>query len=200
MEEIWKDVVGWEGIYKVSNLGRVRSLDRHVKGKMRDGKNIKGKILFQRYDKDGYLTVHLRDADSEKNKLCKVHRIVAEAFIPKIEGKDSIDHINSIRDDNRVENLRWCTVKENASFPMAKENKSIATKNSYDKYPKLRRMRSDTLSKNKKIKIKVYKGNEFLGFFDSILDFSNKYNLIASSVYGSFRRNRDYKGYILERV
>lgn len=47
MEEIWKDVVGWEGIYKVSNLGRVRSLDRHVKGKMRNGKNIKGKYFFK---------------------------------------------------------------------------------------------------------------------------------------------------------
>lgn len=200
MEEIWKDVVGWEGLYQVSNFGKVRSLDRHVKGRLKNGKNIKGRILVRRYDKDGYLTVHLRDCDNNKSKLCKVHRLVAEAFIPKIDGKDSIDHINSVRDDNRVENLRWCTIKENASFPMARENKSFSVKNSYDKYPELRKLRSDTLTKNKKIKIKVFREGIFIGFFDSILEFAKEYNLIASSIYGSFLRDKEYKGYKIERA
>lgn len=200
MEEVWKDVVGWEGLYQVSNLGKVRSLDRHVKGRLKNGKNIKGRILVLRYDKDGYLTVHLRDCDNNKNKLCKVHRLVAEAFIPKIDGKDNIDHINSIRDDNRVENLRWCTNKENINFPTARENRRIAVKNSYNKYPELRKLRSDTLTKNKKIKIKVFKEGIFIGFFNSILEFAKEYNLIASSLYGSFLRDKEYKGYKIERA
>lgn len=200
MEEIWKDVVGWEGLYQVSNFGKVRSLDRYVKGRLKNGRNIKGRILVLRYDKDGYLTVHLRDCDNNKSKLCKVHRLVAEAFIPKIDGKYSIDHINSVRDDNHVDNLRWCTNKENINFPIARENRRIAVKNSYNKYPELRKLRSDTLTKNKKIKIKVFKEGIFIGFFDSILEFAKEYKLIASSLYGSFLRNKEYKGYKIEKA
>lgn len=200
MEEIWKDVVGWEGIYKVSNLGRVRSLNRHVKGKMRNGKDIKGRILIQRYDKDGYLTVHLRDANTERNKLCKVHRIVAEAFIPKIEGKDSIDHINSIRDDNRVENLRWCTNKENINFPIAKENRRTAVKNSYDKYPELRKIRSKDIGYLNCIKVRAFKDGNMLGDFNSISDAAKELGLPYGGLHQRFKKGIEYKGYRLERI
>ena len=141
-EEIWKDAVGWEGIYQVSNFGRVRSLDRVVYGKY--SRHCKGQLLVLRYDKDGYLTAHCRNITEGKNMLVKVHRMVAEAFIPKKDlFRTEVDHINGMRDDNRAENLRWCTTKENLNYPIAKENRSISIKESYNKYPELRAKRAE---------------------------------------------------------
>ena len=141
-KEIWKDGVGWEGIYQVSNFGRVRSLDRVVHGKC--SRHCKGKLLVLRYDKYGYLTAHCRDIANGKNTLVKVHRMVAEAFIPKEDlFRIEIDHINGKRDDNRVENLRWCTTKENLNYPLAKENRSKSIRESYNRHPELRAKRAD---------------------------------------------------------
>lgn len=121
MEEIWKDVVGYEGLYQVSNLGRVRSLDRII-----NHRKLKGKILSQAYDTKGYLFVNLSKNNVAKPK--RVHRLIANAFIEKINGKDYIDHINGIRDDNRIENLRWCTHQENDSFPISRLRRSLSNK------------------------------------------------------------------------
>lgn len=141
MKEIWKDVVGWAGLYQVSNLGRVRSLNRIVIGKNK--RYFKGQLLVLRYDKDGYQIVHLRDGNNGRNMMLKVHRLVAEAYIQKTDlFSDSIDHINGKRDDNRVENLRWCTIQDNINFPLAKINRSKAITESYNKYPNLRKQRS----------------------------------------------------------
>jgi hypothetical protein len=111
--EIWKDVVGYEG-YQVSNLGRVKSLDKRVNVsgflKYPTTKIRKGKILRQSKDKDGYLKVALFK-DTEK-KYLRVHRIVAMTFIPNPENKKTVDHKNTIVDDNRVENLSWMTHKQ----------------------------------------------------------------------------------------
>lgn len=115
--EIWKDIKGYEGKYQVSNLGNVKSLhDRY--GKERILKPIK--------DKDNYFVVNL--CKDGKRKTCKVHKLVAEAFIPKIPGKEFVDHINGIRNDNRIDNLRWCTHQENDRFPLSRKNKSEAQK------------------------------------------------------------------------
>jgi hypothetical protein len=111
--EIWKDVVGYEG-YQVSNLGRIKSLDKRVNVsgflKYPTTKIRKGKILRQSKDKDGYLKVALFK-DREK-KYLRVHRIVAMTFIPNPENKKTVDHKNTIVDDNRVENLSWMTHKQ----------------------------------------------------------------------------------------
>ena len=140
--EIWKDIEGYEG-YQVSNLGRVRSLDRI------DSNNhpLNGVILKPYISNSGYLLVGLYKQQKRDRKL--LHRLVAEAFIPNPENKSEIDHINTIKTDNTVflnedgsvnyekTNLRWTTRKENINNPITKTKMRInARKPSKGKYGK----------------------------------------------------------------
>ena len=142
MKEIWKDIKGYEG-YQVSNLGRVRSLDRI------DSNNhpLNGVILKPYISNSGYLLVGLYKQQKRDRKL--LHRLVAEAFIPNPENKPEIDHINTIKTDNTVflnedgsinyekTNLRWTTRKENINNPITKTKMRInARKPSKGKYGK----------------------------------------------------------------
>lgn len=121
-KEIWKPIKGYEGLYEVSNLGRVRSLDREIIYKNGTKHIHKGKILKLQYDRYGYLYIILNNKCDTKK--CTVHRLVAEAFIPNVDNKPCIDHINTIKDDNRVENLRWVTYKENMNNELSKKHMS----------------------------------------------------------------------------
>lgn len=120
MIEIWKDVIGYEGFYQVSNLGRVRSLDRYVLNKF-----VKGKILTPKTDKDGYLQICLYN---NGRKYYRIHRLVAQTFIPNHSNFPEINHKNEIKTDNRVENLEWCTTQYNSSYGSRAE-KIIETRN-----------------------------------------------------------------------
>lgn len=111
MIEIWKGVAGLEDRYEVSTLGRVRSLPKETKFGIRT-KKYKGCILKLCYDSHGYLRVTLNLGHNKKRGFA-VHRLVAYAFLPEIEGKTVVNHKNGIRDDNRVQNLEWCTTSEN---------------------------------------------------------------------------------------
>ncbi len=113
-KEIWKDIVvdkedpnTYKGLYQVSNMGRIKSLSRILS----NNHIIEGKILKNKIGKSGYNSVNL--SKNGKAKTYKVHRLVALTFIPNPENKPYIDHINTIRIDNRVSNLRWVTQKEN---------------------------------------------------------------------------------------
>lgn len=110
MEEIWKDIAGYEGYYQISNRGRVKSLTRKTKYQNTTRK-LKEKIKSAFISTTGYERVELSRDNS--NKKYNVHRLVATAFIPKIEGKEFVNHINGIKTDNRVENLEWCSCSEN---------------------------------------------------------------------------------------
>lgn len=100
MQEIYKDIVGYEGLYQVSNLGNVKSF-----------KYGKQRILKPGVNKCGYLNLNLWINSFSKN--FKIHRLVAKAFIENIDNKEYVNHINGIKTDNRVENLEWCTASEN---------------------------------------------------------------------------------------
>lgn len=125
MEE-WRDIEGYEGLYQVSNEGRVKALDRFVDNYWGTKQFVRERILKATNDKNGYLTVSL--CKDGKEKKSKVHRLVAEAFIPNTENKPCIDHINTIKDDNRVDNIRWCTPKENSNNPLTRKRISETQK------------------------------------------------------------------------
>lgn len=103
MKEIWKTVQGYENKYEVSNLGRVKSLERID----RYNRKIEEKILAPRKHTGGYLRVQLSRKDFY------IHRLVAQAFIPNLENKKYINHIDGNKTNNKVENLEWCTANEN---------------------------------------------------------------------------------------
>lgn len=110
--EIWKDIKDYPN-YQVSNMGRVKSL-----------KYDKEKILKSCKDKDGYLIVGISKEGKIKN--FKVHRLVASAFIPNPNNLPYINHINEIKDDNRIENLEWCSSKYNANYGSRNERMAKA--------------------------------------------------------------------------
>lgn len=152
MEEIWKDVENYEGLYQVSNLGRVKSLrvKRH-----KDGILILG-------EHNGYPCVFLHKDKKRHWKM--VHRLVAQAFIPKVEGKDCIDHIDGNTRNNNVSNLRWCTNQENLTFPLALKHRSEAVLG--DKNPFFGKKHSnETKEKISNSRIGKYSGsnNPFFG-------------------------------------
>ena len=103
--EVWKSIIGYEGLYEVSNMGRIRSLERDTVCKNGKVRHYKENILKPYKDIYGYFNVYLRK--NNKQRIYRVHRLVAIAFIPNIGNKPYIDHINTIKIDNRVENLRW---------------------------------------------------------------------------------------------
>lgn len=98
MEEIWKDIEGYDGTYQVSNLGRVKSINAHNTGK---------EYTLTLMDKKGYYQVHINYKG--KSKYLGVHRLVAKAFIPNQNNYHCVNHKNENKKDNRVENLEWCT-------------------------------------------------------------------------------------------
>ena len=107
MAEVWKDVVGYEGLYQVSNIGNVKSLvgwngHKYVK---------REKILKPSMTSTGYRKIEL--TKERQKKSYKIHRLVAKAFIPEVEGKCVVNHKDGNPLNNNVENLEWCTTKEN---------------------------------------------------------------------------------------
>lgn len=125
--EIWKDIKGYENLYQVSNLGRVRSLDRiTVSGRGNGKRLIKGRILVGGVV-NKYHFVRLTQLDGSKKNFYR-HRLVAEAFIPNPDNKPCVDHIDGNPNNNVLNNLRWATASENQNNPITLERMSCGIK------------------------------------------------------------------------
>lgn len=175
--EIWKDIKGFEGLYQVSNLGRVKSLPRIKKGKKNSQYVTKEKILKLKKDKDGYLAVILT---SNIRKDCRVNRIVAETFIPNPNNKTIVHHVDENVKNNNADNLQWVTNKEN-----------LYASNVFEKLSK---------KYSKPIIQKDLKGN-ILNKFNSTQEASKALGLDARNISAVTNGKRNQiKGYIFEKV
>ena len=110
--ESWKNIKGYEGLYQVSNMGRVKSLERTATRKNGIKQTIRERILKPSTDKDGYLLVSLYNGRG-KVKTFKVHRLVCEAFYENPKKKPCVNHIDENKTNNVATNLEWCTYEEN---------------------------------------------------------------------------------------
>ncbi len=125
-EEIWKDIEGYEGLYQVSNLGRVKRM-RFIN----KNTNIeKERIKSQKIRKDGYLEVALYK--NGKGKYIQVHRLVAKSFIPNPKKLPQVNHIDGIKTNNIVENLEWVSISDNAIHSSRVLRNNVRKINQYD--------------------------------------------------------------------
>ena len=164
-KEIWKDVVGYEGLYEVSDFGNVRSVQRfvecyHNRSKCMKLQKVGGKVLKGTVDKYGYRSVAL-SKDGCVDRFF-VHRLVAEAFISNPSNLPFVDHVSTIKTDNRVANLRWVTKETN--------NKNVITVQHSSKKSFNTRMRGTFRSERKTAN---FKGVD-LRYIDNSVSLTNR--------------------------
>lgn len=190
MEETWRAVAGYEGCYEVSNLGRVKSLDRFVNGKKGKCRPVKSRILSQRKMKTGYMTVHLSINGIDKRLL--VHRLVAEAFLPNPLNLSCVNHRDEDKTNNTVWNLEWCDTSYNNSYGTHIERVRVA--NIGRTMPK--NVKQKIADANKKPVAAYDENGSEIYRFDSAADASKKrkdfnYVSISAACHG---RLKTYKG------
>lgn len=113
-KEIWRDIQGYEEYYQVSNIGRVRSLDRLVVNTTKSKRLRKGRVLIPQIKDNGYMVANL--SKNNRCKTCYIHRLVAKSFIPNPHRYNTVNHIDETRDNNNAMNLEWCTHGYNLTY------------------------------------------------------------------------------------
>lgn len=193
-KEIWKPIIGYEGFYEISNFGRVKSLDRWYISKKGYNIHATERILKVFKDSKGYPSVIL--SKDGIMRILLVHRLIAKHFIPNPENKRFVDHINTDVNDYRIDNLRWCTSKENANNPLTKKHLSEevgkASANEKRIASHIRRM-----SKVAPKEVFMYdKNDNFIRSFCSRSDAARFFNGSASAIIHALDRdNRTAYGY-----
>lgn len=128
MEEIWKPVVGWEGVYEVSNLGNVK--------RIMNGFVLKPSVQTAHACKNPYKRLRVGLWKNNKGKQYKIHRLVAEAFIPNPENKPQVNHKDNNPLNNNINNLEWVTGKENIHYAMNQGRMNRGSNNGMSKLQK----------------------------------------------------------------
>lgn len=194
----WRDILGYEGYLQVSDTGQIRSVERYVNH--RDGSLmlIKPKIIKSFPDPKGYLKV--RTSVNNKKTCIKVHRAVAEAFIPNPEHKPQVDHIDGDKTNNNVSNLRWVSNRENYDFSVKNgiRSNSFAALEKSQKDPVLRRHAG--LAAKSKCQKKTYcfdKNGNLIETYDSAKEAAKAYGGVPSGVSACCRGEMPtYKGVV----
>lgn len=110
MQEIWKPIQGFEGIYEVSNVGRIRSLPKIV-NTWYGCRRVSGRVRSFSKNSQGYLSIHMHNGG--KTFRAYVHRVVAQAFVDNPKCAQQVNHIDGDKSNNRADNLEWCSPSEN---------------------------------------------------------------------------------------
>lgn len=176
-EEVWLPAKGFEKLCEVSNYGNIRSLPRVIKQSARNNSvsthQYKGKMLKPVLNNNGYLVVGIKD------KHYSVHRIVAKTFLEQIPGKDYVNHKDGNKTNNHVDNLEWCTAKENTNH--AVRNNLI----NFRSERKVKSARANIKKATEKNKLKVNQydlSGEFIRSYDSIIEASMETNANAAKI------------------
>lgn len=114
IKEIWRPIKGYENLYEISNHGRIKGVDRYVKGRYGNLRFQKGHIRKATYNNRGYQAIPL--CKDGKYKTFLVHRLVAETFIPNPDNLPEVNHKDENKENNYVDNLEWCTRKYNMNY------------------------------------------------------------------------------------
>lgn len=182
-KEIWKDVVGYEGYYEVSNIGRVRRVSRYITGVNGVTRFWRGRILKQTTTQDGYLRCILSKNGVSNNK--RTHRLVAESFIENQENHPVINHKDENPANNHVDNLEWCSISYNNSYG-TRTNRATNSEGFKDR-----------TERHKKAVLKIKTNGEIVEKFESLKDAyeSNPDYKKASVAACCSNRLNTYKGY-----
>lgn len=202
MEEIWKDIKGYEGLYQVSDLGKVKSLERDYVAANGGKRHIEEHLLLQHPSKKGYLRVKLYK--NGVGKTYQVHRLVAETFILNPYNKPQIDHIDGNNQSNIVSNLRFATNKENANNPITKgKNHHSHTEEWKQKMSALKKGKTpskqciETAQKLHFKKVEQYDKNGCLiKTYESLTEASTNIGVSISAITNSIKRNGTCRGYV----
>lgn len=172
--EEWRDIVGYEGLYQVSNMGRVKGLSR-VSNFGKRVKRIPIRILKPTISKRGYYVVGLSKDGKTKNHT--IHRILMTSFVPNPENKRAIDHIDTNKLNNSLDNLRWCTDKENSNNEKTKE------KNRNNCFRMWKNGLFDNRNNTHYRKVAQYtKDGEYIKTWDSIIEVEKALGIDRSSI------------------
>lgn len=193
MTEIWKDIEGYEGLYQISNWGRVKSLNYNRTGK--EG------ILKPIPTNNGYMIIGLYK--NRKPNQYSIHRLVAQAFIPNPDNLPQVNHKDEDKSNNCVWNLEWCTAEYNMNYGTRNERSSENRKGKYNgekhwNYGKHRSKKTkNKISKNNKGKHSKKIINLDTGeIFNSLSEAGEKYNIAFQGIYRVCKgRNKRAGGY-----
>lgn len=171
MKEVWKDIKGYEGLYQISNLGRVKSVERVITCKNGMKHKVKEKIKKQILQNTGYYGVNLSKESKPDLKL--IHRLIMEAFVPNPDNHPYVNHIDGDKTNNSLDNLEWCTPSQNNKHAWSTGLRKV-TQNIRDNCSKISKLKTGKRLHSHDRKVLCITTGEI---FDSPVDAENKYGI-----------------------